>query len=815
LADYRPVRRLGMGGFGEVWLAEQLRPVTRQIALKVLKPGMDSRQLLARFESERQALALMDHPYVARVFDAGTTEDGRPYFAMEYVDGLSVTRYCDRHKLKTGERLELFVEICQAIQHAHQKGIIHRDIKPSNVMVAEQDGKRIPKIIDFGIAKATEQPLTDDDFLTHVGMIVGTPSYMSPEQADENRLDIDTRTDVYSLGVLLYELLVGALPFETTDLRRAGADEIRRRIREEDPPRPSTRIGSLGEVTTTTAANRRTDPPSLARHLRGDLDWIVMKALEKERERRYGSPNELADDIGRHLEDQPVVAGPPDASYRVKKFVQRHRIMVAAASLVLAALVVGLGLAVWGLARATRAEAAARQDEAAARRVADFMVQLFEAPDPTLAQGKDVSARDVLDRGVERIETGLDDQPRTRAMLLETMGRVYRVMGLYDEASPLLEAAVEIRGTEESAELAAALSELATTRAWQGNYEASEELARRAIAIRESLLGTDHPDVAESLNVLGNALQNTGQLEEAEAVHRRALTLREAAEGLDRIAIGQSAHNLAIVRFALNDYDEAERLYKRAAAIEEEVHGPDNHNFASSLHTLAILYESQARYDEAVEYEQRALEIRQKVLGEDHPHVSFSLTTLANIYRAMDRAGDAEPLLRRAIAIGDHSWSPMYPEVRWMRRSLAASLSEQGRHAEAEEVLRWLLARSEAEDDEGILPPTLNALGKLLAATGRPARAEEAYRRSLAIDERVEGEDSPYLATALGGLAGLTCDLGRTDDGTALYARAVGVLEGAVAPDDPDRVALLNDYAACLESAGRSADARKLLALPR
>jgi non-specific serine/threonine protein kinase/serine/threonine-protein kinase len=296
---------------GEVWLAEQTEPVTRRVALKVIKQGMDTKQVVARFEAERQALAMMDHPAVAKVFDAGATPEGRPYFAMEYVKGVPITTHCDRHRLSNAERLKLFMQVCEGVQHAHQKAIIHRDLKPSNVLVSIQDGKAVPKIIDFGVAKATAQRLTEKTVFTQLGVLIGTPEYMSPEQAEMTEQDVDTRTDVYSLGVMLYELLVGALPFDPKELRSGGYDGIRRKIREEDPPRPSTRLSTLGDRSAESAKCRQVDLPSLQRQLRGDLDWITMKALEKDRTRRYGSPMELAADVERHLEHRPVLASPP------------------------------------------------------------------------------------------------------------------------------------------------------------------------------------------------------------------------------------------------------------------------------------------------------------------------------------------------------------------------------------------------------------------------------------------------------------------------------------------------------------------------
>ena len=342
IGPYRLVEPLGEGGMGIVWLAEQARPVRRQVALKIIKAGMDTAQVVARFEAERQALALMDHPAIARVLDVGATPEGRPYFVMEYVRGESISGYCARHKLPTRARLDLFLQVCDGVQHAHQKGIIHRDLKPSNVLVAIQGDRPVPKIIDFGVAKATTQSLTERTLHTELGAFVGTPEYMSPEQAEMSGLDVDTRTDVYSLGAILYELLTGVMPFESKALRAQLLDELRRTLREVDPPRPSTRVSSLTTATGDRPATH-VAPGKLASELRGDLDWITMKALEKDRTRRYGSASDLAADVRRHLDDQPVLAGPPTATYRVGKFVCRHRGGVAAAA-ALAVLLVGFGV---------------------------------------------------------------------------------------------------------------------------------------------------------------------------------------------------------------------------------------------------------------------------------------------------------------------------------------------------------------------------------------------------------------------------------------------------------------------------------------
>ncbi len=450
IGPYRLLHLVGEGGMGEVWLAEQTHPVRRQVALKVIKAGMDTAQVVTRFEAERQALALMDHPAIATVYDGGSTPEGRPYFAMEYVKGEPITAYCDRQRLTTQARLELFMQVCEGVQHAHQKGIIHRDLKPSNVLVAIQDDHPVPKIIDFGVAKATAQHLTERTLYTELGVMIGTPEYMSPEQAEMGGLDIDTRTDVYALGVILYELLTGALPIDRKEHRQAGFAEIQRTIREKEPPRPSTRITQLGPASTEAATNRHTEPRRLASELRGDLDWVTMRALEKDRTRRYQTANALAADVRHHLSNEPVSAGPPGTIYRAGKFVRRHRFGVAAAATVALLLVTLAATMTVQARRIARERDRANREAETAKQVSEFLVGMFETTNPFEGRGKDVPVGDVLDRGAQRIATELRGQPEVRAALMNTMGRVYYDLGVYDKAAELVEEALTYRETRQT-----------------------------------------------------------------------------------------------------------------------------------------------------------------------------------------------------------------------------------------------------------------------------------------------------------------------------------------------------------------------------
>jgi serine/threonine protein kinase len=391
IGPYKLLEVIGEGGFGKVFMAEQDRPVSRKVALKIVKPGMDTREVIARFESERQALALLNHPNIAQIFDGGETESGRPYFVMELVKGAPITEFCDKNHLPADERLRLFISVCHAIQHAHYKGVIHRDIKPSNVMITLHDGVPVVKVIDFGVAKATAQKLTEKTLFTSYGQMIGTPTYMSPEQAEMSGLDVDTRTDIYSLGVLLYELLTGTTPLDAVRLREAGFAEMQRLIREVEPPKPSTRLSSLGDSATILAGNRASDPKHLARLLAGDLDWIVMNSLEKDRNRRYASPGTFAEDIDRFLRREAIVARPPSAIYRLRKFAQRHRTTVYAMVAIVVALCIGTAFAVWQAVVATHAK-----EEA-------YKAAEAESAEKNRANAKEAETRAILDFVENRI----------------------------------------------------------------------------------------------------------------------------------------------------------------------------------------------------------------------------------------------------------------------------------------------------------------------------------------------------------------------------------------------------------------------------
>jgi non-specific serine/threonine protein kinase/serine/threonine-protein kinase len=775
IGPYRLLQKLGEGGMGEVWEAEQQEPVRRRVALKLIKIGMDSKQVVARFEAERQALALMNHPSVAKVFDAGTTAQGRPYFAMECVKGEPITRYCDRQRLSTRQRLELFLRVCDGVQHAHQKGIIHRDIKPSNVLVAAQEAEPVPKIIDFGVAKATEQRLTEKTLFTQMGVLIGTPEYMSPEQAEMTGLDVDTRTDVYSLGVLLYELLVGALPFDPKELRRAGFDGIRKMIREEEPSRPSARVSEPGEATTESAERRRTDLPTLKRQLRGDLDWITMKALEKDRMRRYGSPFELAADIRRHLDHEPVSASPPSVAYRVGKFVRRHRIGVAAGGLVALALVLGATLATVGMIRATRAERVAREEAATAEQVSEFLVELFEVADPEEARGNTITAREILDEGAARIEGELEDQPRVQARLVTTIGRVYNNLGLHDQAGELLERAVatrrELLGADHP-ETLAAMHELAEVLDSLRRNVEGEALAREVLEARRRALGPEHRDTLESMTLLGWFCWNLGRGDEARSLAGTAAEVRRRVLGNDHPDTLSAIHVFASM---LLDEGEGAILFEETLEGRRRVLGEDHPDTLNTMNALAATYGAQGRLSEAEALHRERWEIARRVLGEDHGSTLMALVNLSVNLTAQGREAEAEALGMEAIerlrpAIGEtHAW------VHHVMSNLAYMYSDQGRHDDAERMRRESLdirVRNLGRDHPDTWS-SMTLLADLLVERRRLVEAEALFTEVLDRVREIHGAEHSGLAGPLWGLARLRLVQGKRDAAEPLFEESL------------------------------------------
>ncbi len=655
IGPYKLLQRIGEGGMGEVWLAEQIEPIRRRVAIKIVKLGMDTEQVIARFAAERQALALMDHQAVARVFDAGSTPEGRPYFVMEHVHGEPITAYCDRHRLAIDERLRLLQDVCAGVQHAHQKGIIHRDLKPSNVLVTLTGDTPRPKVIDFGVAKAIQQKLTERTLFTERGVMIGTPEYMSPEQAEAAELDVDTRTDVYALGVMLYELLVGALPLDPRRLRQAGLDAIRQRIREQEPPRPSERMSSREDQSVEVARRRRTDPIRLAHVLKGDLDWITMKAMEKDRTRRYGSPSDLAADIGRYLAHEPVLARPPSVGYKARKFLRRHRVLVPVATLGLAALIAFAGMMSWQARRIAL-------ERNRAEWVAEFLVGLFLAPDPSLTHGRTVTARELLDRGAARIDTETSGDPALRSRMMSILGRTYEGLGLYDKAAKMLSRSLLLqrehlgtnrRGTIET------MHNLAVVYWDVGRYQDAEELYREAIDAGRIGLGEQDPLTLTSMANLATTLNTLGRYAEAESLHQRVFALRRHVRGPDHLETLSSAVDLALVWQQQGRYAEAEALIGETAATMTWVLGQDNPETLKAKHNHATVLNRLERYAAADTLYREALQGMRAVLGDSHPNTLACLLATAMNCASQQRFPEADSLLRAALGeqrrvLGEH-----------------------------------------------------------------------------------------------------------------------------------------------------------------
>ena len=686
IGPYQLLRLIGEGGMGQVWLAEQKEPVRRNVAIKLIKVGMDTREVIARFQSERQALALMDHPAIAKVFDAGSTEDGRPYFVMEYVAGLPITEYCDEHRLTMRQRMELFVQVCEGVQHAHQKAIIHRDLKPSNILVTELDGKPVPRIIDFGVAKAMSAEMDAETMFTQAGAVVGTLNYMSPEQANSGGEDIDTRSDVYSLGVVLYELLVGALPL---DLRKLAYLEVLRRMREEDAPRPSTRVRTLGEQSTISAENRGTEAPTLARQLRG-------------------SPSEFAADIGRYLRNEPVAAHAPSFSYRARKYVRRHRLGVLVAALGLLMVVSFIVVQAYELRNI-------RRQKDRADRITEFMTSMFKVSDPSEARGNTITAREILDKSSQEIETGLERDASVRSQLMHVMATTYMNLGLYSRAEKLSQAAFESRsrtfGVHDPQTLES-MTQMGAILYQQGRFVEAEISIRKAIALEERDLGPANKLTLESKDQLAAVLEREAHYKEAEKLAREIVPLETQTLGPDNRLTLRSRDNLASALRGQSRFPEAEKEYRDTLEVEQRALGAGNPSTLATMHNLANMLQEQGRYKEAEAVYRETLDIERRVLGPEHPDTGSTLTTLANdVRREPGGTAEADALYRQALGIEERAVGPDHRYTTSAKEGLANNFSTQHKYAEAEQLLSEVLTtrqRTLGSDDTDTLLTAYN-----------------------------------------------------------------------------------------------------------
>jgi tetratricopeptide (TPR) repeat protein len=764
IGPYRLLDLLGEGGMGAVWLAEQSEPVHRRVALKILKLGMDTRQFLARLEAERQALAVMDHANIAKFYDGGATETGRPYFVMELVDGVAITEYADANRLTTDDRIRLFIDVCRAVQHAHQKGVIHRDLKPSNVLVTVQDGRPTVKVIDFGIAKALEQDLTDGT-LTRLGQVVGTPAYMSPEQAEASDMDVDTRADVYSLGVLLYELLLGVLPIE---MGSGVPEAVQLAIRETRVPRPSAKLSGLGEIRSSVAHLRRTSPDALRRALRGDLDWIVLKALEKDRTLRYETVNGLAEDLQRYLGHEPVLARAPSAAYRMKKFIRRYRTQVAFGGALAALLLFSaVGMAVQA-ARVARERDRAEGEAAKARAVNDFMAQTLLSPDPVNGLGQDATILEALDSAVARFKGTFASEPEVDATIRSSIGWAYFNLRRFDEAEPLLRDAFRIQEgmpDGEIADLAESLSRLGALMEARAEADSAESLYRSSLEIRRGMSVSGDPGTGETLIRLSDLLMTQGRYGEAEDALSEALEAFEAGEA-DPLEISAATNRLGNLHWIQGDLDAAEPFLRRTLAERRERLAPDHPLVAEALNDLAACLEDLGRLDEAERYYREALASVVAAFGESSDYGSSILGNLGLILAGKGETSEADSLLRRALAIDRELLGPDHPSVAVDEINLGLLLCEAGQAPEGLALTADAVGifGKVLEPGQWEMAAARSAYGHCLGRVGRYAEGEEELLDALGTVDRALGPDHPRMESIRARLVELYEAWGRPDE---------------------------------------------------
>jgi serine/threonine protein kinase/tetratricopeptide (TPR) repeat protein len=784
IGPYKLLQQIGEGGMGTVYLAEQSQPVRRLVALKIIKPGMDSRQVIARFEAERQALALMDHPNIAKVLDGGTTESGRPYFVMELVKGVPITKYSDERRLTPRERLELFVPVCQAVQHAHQKGLIHRDLKPSNVLVCLYDGKPVPKVIDFGVAKATGQRLTDRTMFTEIGQVVGTLEYMSPEQAELNQLDIDTRSDIYSLGVLLYELLTGSTPLDRKRLKTGAILEMLRVIREEEPPKPSTRLSESRETLPSISAQRQTEPAKLTRLVRGELDWIVMKALEKDRNRRYETAIGFALDVQRYLADEPVLACPPRASYRLRKFLRRNKGPVLAVAIVVLALVGGIVGTAWGLVQA--------RHSAAAERIAN---EITNKRLTQIEKGNEILAGIFADLEIEEVE---GNRP-LEAMLAERLVQAADQLQGESVGEPLAVAALQER-------LGRSLTSL-------GFADRAIPILQKSRQTRLEMLGRDHLDTLSTTGNLAQSYQAAGKLDLALPLFEETLRLMKEQLGPDHRDTLGCMSGLAETYLAIEKHELALPLLEETLRQRKAMFGPDDPSTLSSMHNLAVADELAGRFDRSLPLKEETLRLHKARFGPDHPKTISAMNNLAEGYRTAGKLDLALPLIEETFTLAKTRLGPYHPMTLISMNNLGIDYRLAGKLDQARPLLEeaFQLMKVKLGPDHF---NTLSCMANLADCYRDMQKLDLAlplYREGLERTKAKFGPDNPRTLRRQQGLGAAYWSLQQLDKSVPLFEDLVKRRETVLGRQHPETLRAIANLGVNYASAGRLDQALPLL----